>query len=258
MYIFFNYGFYLHIYIYMSFLFTVSIPACSSVCYTIEDGNNVPARLANAYASFRRWCKDMHATPNVKHFTKENLGWTSMTKFPDCSFKGADARLLLGWLLHFMDEPGTELDDVSTNAYIAAKAMDDFLRFCFGNKDSQGCRKILLTREEAVLCASMLKVYLDQFTFLARTCFNRAQQFFNFTPKFHYLMHVSWDLEMQILASGENDKILSPACFSTQMAEDATGRSCRIARTCHPNTTSLRVAQKWLITCKLMWNDMDE
>ena len=166
----------------------------------------MPARLSNAYGSFRRWRKDMRATPNVKHFTKENLGWTSMAKFPDCSFKGSDTRLLLGWLLHFMDDPGIVLDDVATNASIACKAIDDFLRFCFGNKDSQGCRKILLTREEAIRCLSMLKVYLDQFTFLARICFNRGQQFYNFTPKYHYLMHISWDLENQILQSGENEK----------------------------------------------------
>lgn len=197
----------------------------------------------------------MHVTPVVKHFTKENLNWTSMTKFPDCSFKGSDTRLLLGWLLHFMDDPSVALDDVATNACVAAKAIDDFLRFCFGNKDSQGCRKILLTREEAILCLSMLQVYLDQFTLLARACFNQGKQFYNYTPKFHYLMHVAYDLEQQILRSKKDEKILSPACFATQMAEDATGRSCRIARTCHPNTTSLRVAQKWLITCKLMWDD---
>ena len=227
----------------------------SCKCIYSQAGNNVPDRLANAYGSFRRWCKNMHATPAVKHFTKENLGWTSMAKFPDCSFKGGDTRLLLGWLLNFMEEPNVVLDEVATNACVAAKAIDDFLRLCFGNKDAQGCRKILLTQEEAILCLSMLKVYLDQFTFLARTCFNQAKQFFNYTPKFHYLMHVAFDLEQQILRSGKDEKIMSPACFATQMAEDATGRSCRIARTCHPNTTSLRVAQKWLITCKLAWDN---
>ena len=191
----------------------------SCKCIYSQAGNNVPDRLANAYGSFRQWCKNMHATPAVKHFTKENLGWTSMAKFPDCSFKGSDTRLLLGWLLNFMEEPNVVLDEVATNACVAAKAIDDFLRLCFGNKDAQGCRKILLTQEEAILCLSMLKVYLDQFTFLARTCFNQAKQFFNYTPKFHYLMHVAFDLEQQILRSGKDEKnyVASVLC-------DANGR----------------------------------
>ena len=149
-----------------------------------QAGNNVPDRLANAYGSFRRWCKNMHATPAVKHFTKENLGWTSMAKFPDCSFKGSDTRLLLGWLLNFMEEPNVVLDEVATNACVAAKAIDDFLRLCFGNKDAQGCRKILLTQEEAILCLSMLKVYRTNSPFLRGPASIRQNSFSIIRPNF--------------------------------------------------------------------------
>lgn len=216
----------------------------------IKDGTSVPKRLQSAYTIFRSYCKSMRETPMVKHFTKENLGWSSLRKFPECSFKGSDCRLLLGWLIHFVNEQNTPLDDVATTAYVAAMAIDNFL---FGSRDGQGCRKTMITRDEAISCKSMLKVFLEQFSSAAKLCFDRGQCFFNFTPKFHYLLHVEQDLEEQIL-NAQDGYILSPACFATQMAEDATGRSCRMARTCHPNTSSLRVAQKWLICCKLFWD----
>lgn len=177
-----------------------------------------------------------------------------MRKFPECSFKGSDTRLILGWLVQFVENRNAELDDVATSAFVAAMAMDNFLRCLFQNRDRQGCRRTTLTRDEAIKCHAMLKVYIQEFASIARKCFDRGQCFFQFVPKFHYMLHVAKELEEQILQAADGF-ILSPACFATQMAEDAVGRSCRMARTCHPSTSSLRVAQKWLITRKLVWDE---
>ena len=178
-----------------------------------------------------------------------------MRKFPECSFKGSDTRLLLGWLIHFAEnQNAAELDEVATSAFVAAMAIDNFLRCLFENRDRQGCRKTMLTRDEAIKCHAMLKVYLNQFGSIAKKCFDRGECFFQYVPKFHYILHMAKDLEDQVLQAADGF-ILSPACFATQMAEDAVGRSCRMARTCHPNTSSLRVSQKWLITCKLVWDE---
>lgn len=243
----------INIYIYKRHFERNSYPALAQL-YIRKDGTSVPKRLTNAYDSFRQWCRDNHHTPFVKHFTKENLGWASMRKFPERSFKGSDTRLLLGWLIHFVENQGAGLDEIATSAFVAAMAIDNFLRCLFENKDSQGCRKALLTRDEAIKCNSMLKVYLTEFGSIAKKCFDKGQCFFNFVPKYHYMLHVAKDLEDQILQAADGF-ILSPACFATQMAEDAVGRSCRMARTCHPNTSSLRVAQKWLIARKLFWDE---
>ena len=67
-------------------------------------------------------------------------------------------------------------------------------------------------------------------------------------------MHVAHDLAVQLNRVRDGEYILNPALFATQMAEDATGRSCRMARTVHVLTSNMRVAQKWLIATKLFWD----
>lgn len=220
-----------------------------------EAGGSIPAKLADAYTDFRQYCRGKHETPMVKHFTKENLGWNNMRRYPECSFKGSDTRLILGYVIAVLERPSTVLDAVSRTSYVAARAIDDFLRCVFGTKDDgNGCRKPLLTHDEGKHAADLLKVYLENFLACAKLCFEGSKCFFNLTPKNHYLMHIHYDMEAALRACGANGCILNPALFATQMAEDATGRSSRISRTVHPKTTSLRVAQKWMILAKLFWD----
>ena len=115
----------INIYIYKRHFERNSYPVLAQL-YIRKDGTSVPKRLTNAYDSFRQWCRDNHHTPFVKHFTKENLGWASMRKFPECSFKGSDTRLLLGWLIHFVENQGAGLDEIATSAFVAAMAIDNF------------------------------------------------------------------------------------------------------------------------------------
>ena len=177
-----------------------------------------------------------------------------MRRYPEASFKGSDTRLILGYVIAVLERPSTVLDEVSQKSYIAARAIDDFLRCIFGAKDGTGCRKALLTYNEGKHAANLLKVYLDNFMASAKLCFERTLCYFNITPKNHYLMHVHYDMEEALRACGADGCIVSPAVFATQMAEDATGRSSRISRTVHPKTTALRVSQKWMILAKLIWD----
>lgn len=220
--------------------------------FVYKEGTSIPARLASAYIYFRQHCKRIGEYPMVKHFTRENLGWTSLKSFPECSFKGSDTRLILSFLLDYMGQESISLDAVGTEAFIAAKGIDDFLRLVF-SKDNKKCKKSLWSKDEAISAVSMLEVYLHGFYKRAVQCHASKLCFFNITPKFHYLCHVGMELFQQI-NSAETQWILNPGVFATQMAEDATGRSCRMARTTHVSTSSLRVAQKWLIACKLFWD----
>ena len=86
----------------------------------------------------------------------------------------------------------------------------------------------------------------------ARGCYDQSLCFFNLTPKFHYLQHVSSDVKAQLDAG--HDEILNPALFATQMAEEYIGKSCQVARTTHPCTAVQRTAQKWLVFCKQWWD----
>ena len=190
----------------------------------------------------------------VKHFTRDNLGWASMNSYPECSFKGSDTRLILQFVIWKMEQDSVVLGEVASAALIGAKAMDDFLRYVFGTRDVRGCRKPLLLRHEGALALAYLSLYLERFYVCAERCFGRGLCFFVLTPKYHYLMHVAHDLAVQLDRVKDEEYILNPALFATQMAEDATGRSCRMARTVHVLTSSMRVAQKWLIAAKLFWD----
>ena len=216
----------------------------------------MPAKLAHAYSLFRVFCRDRRETPMVKHFTRDNLGWPSVRAYPTCSFKGSDTRLILGFVLQVLEQPSYILDDLEEHIYIAVKSIDDFLRHVFGSKCDSRCRKVLLDRNEGVHALTLLTSWTEKFYQCAQMCFDKQLCFFPLTPKYHYLLHVAADLRGQLNKLGDSSGcVLNPAVFATQMAEDATGRSCRIARSCHVRTASLRVAQKWLIAIKLFWDD---
>eukprot|EP00435_Cladocopium_sp_Y103_P026732 s1930_g6.t1 len=216
------------------------------LCHLGAEGNNIPDKLSWAYREFKRFCVQRNATPMVKHFTKENLGWSSLNSYPQCSFKGSDTRLILGFVLQTMRNPRVALDDIASEALLAASAMDDFLRLIFGLKDNTGCKQALLSVQEGSRALMLLKTWIQKFYSCARLCFDRNLRFFSLTPKYHFLLHVALDVEQQ-LSDCEREGgqfILNPGLFATQMAEDATGRSSRISRTVHVRTTALRVAQR--------------
>lgn len=147
------------------------------------------------------------------------------------------------------------------NGFVAARAMDDFMRLVFGSKSSSGCRKILLEKQEALHAVCLLNIWLEKYYHLALDCYQKGLCFYNLTPKYHYLCHVSADMELQLQKLHDETGgrgigfILNPAIFSTQMAEDHVGRLSRTSRTCHPTTASLRTAQKWLIISKAEWSE---
>ena len=67
---------------------------------------------------------------------------------------------------------------------------------------------------------------------------------------------MSDDIKKQLLVN-DLQCILNPALFSTQMAEDYIGKTCRVAKTVHPCTAAFRTAQKWLVVTKQVWDDSD-
>ena len=225
-----------------------------------QEGNNIPDKLSLAYCEFKRFCASKGETPMVKHFTKDNLGWSSLNSYPHCSFKGSDTRLILGFVLQVMLNPRVPLDDIASDALLAASAMDDFLRLIFGLKDNTGCKQALLSLQEGSRALVLLKTWIEKFYSCARLCLDRRLRFFGMTPKYHFLLHVALDIEKQLYECEQHGGqfILNPGLFATQMAEDATGRSSRMSRTVHVRTTALRVAQKWLIAVKLFWDEPEE
>ena len=95
-------------------------------------GRSIPSRLKEAYKLFRDFCSlVLHETPHVKQFTKENLNFLTSKHMPDCSFKGSDTRLVLQWLVNYLDGP-LHFDAKLTHMYAAAVgALPCVKRFIF-------------------------------------------------------------------------------------------------------------------------------
>ena len=112
-------------------LLGVARTLCASLlCYLVlvghftpcnpSEGAGVPARLLEAYRQFRDYCtRVLQATPNIKHFTRENMNWQSTNKMPESTMKAADCRLLLRWLVDYLDGP-LLLNDMLDFAFRAA------------------------------------------------------------------------------------------------------------------------------------------
>lgn len=169
----------------------------------------------------------------------------------ETSYKGSDVKLLLGFLIDFMKHDATHsLNQICFDALEAAGRMDDFLRLVFT------ADRLFLSREEAATALHYLDTWHEKYQACARACYDQSLVFFNLTPKVHYLFHVSDDIKKQLLVN-DLQCILNPAMFSTQMAENYIGKTCRVAKTVHPCTAAFRTAQKWLVVTKQVWDDND-
>lgn len=220
--------------------------ACAFLGST-KDGSSIPEKLRSAYGCFRQFCKARKETPVVKHFTRDNLNWDSMRKYPEASFKGSDSRLMLAFLLNFLEGIAVPTD-VEKDAFVAGKALDELLRLCYRE------RKEFMQRSEITTSISLMRVWSESFYKVAAACFNAKLNFFPVVPKFHYMLHVWHDLAEALKRSPANeDEFLNPALFSCQMAEDHVGRTCRISRSVHARNVPRRTAEKWLVQTWRLW-----
>ena len=213
-----------------------------------SDSRSRPALLREAYRQFKLFCsKILHETPHVKMFTQQNLNWMSLSAMPEASFKASDVRLMLKWLVAYFDQP-FQFDQYLCKIRDAACAIDNFLRACFS------CDRVYFTRQEAKQAQQCVDTFLACYADVARKCYDNQLVFYNLTPKYHYLAHISYDIQAQLEKGGH--QLVNPALFATQMAEDYVGRTCVMSRTTHQASAVLRTAQKWLVEARLRWNRM--
>ena len=141
-----------------------------------------------------------------------------------CLRKGSDARLLVKWLVDYLQQPWLR-DEIMECMLLALIAMDDFHRLCYQQAD-----RIWLTAAQAMSARHFLWQFFCSYVKAARLCHQQAKLFFNITPKFHYLLHIHEDLQR----CAGREYTLNPASFATQMDEDYVGVASQMGRTCHP------------------------
>lgn len=88
----------------------------SAICFLINMGHfvptdphlgrSIPVRIHEAYGDFKQFTHHiLKKTPNVKHWSRENLHWTGPRSMPENSFKASDTPLMLAWLLDYLGRP---------------------------------------------------------------------------------------------------------------------------------------------------------
>ena len=123
--------------------------------------------------------------------------------------------------------------------------MNDFLHECYTTDRTH------MTRAQATKACECLRAFFRNYIQAADLARRNRQIFWNLTPKFHYLMHVEYDMAVQ-LSSGAR-YIFNPYLFSTAMAEDSVGRLSMLSRSVHPLSMPSRVAQKYMLDAKQRW-----
>ena len=189
----------------------------------------------------------------VKSFTRENLGWPSLT----------DIRIFIQGKWYTFDlaircwrhATPRVLSWRYFHVWVyCRKSMDEFLRLIFGSVDECGCRNFAFTRT-AVASAFRCWIFFWKSIWPARKAvFSGNFVFPTSCPSIISSCTLPMIWRRRLSSCPLDGFVLSPGLFATQMAEDATGRTSRMARHVHIRNTSLRVAQRWLIACKLFWD----
>ena len=98
-----------------------------------SDGSRaLDSKLKSAFKNFKQFCQEIHETPTVKEWTKENFRRTSAGAYPDCSFKASDAHLILKWLENYLNSgPWRDDEGVLELLLTAVGNVNRFYRTCF-------------------------------------------------------------------------------------------------------------------------------
>ena len=74
--------------------------------------------------------------------------------------------------------------------------------------------------------------------------------YFNMVPKIHYLAHIAYHLNDSLR---KGVAVLNPSIWSTAMAEDYVGRTCRLSMRVHPSVVVRRGTECYLVLARLQW-----
>ncbi len=227
---------------------------------------NVVDLLRRAHDDFAFCCKRelYHATPHIKHFTKENFHYPQFGSFPNGGWKGGDTMLLLRWLLRvFRLGVKSPNDDARPNVPLVRNAVDrthrplleamyDGTRSALQFFSILHKNGLLLTRMECHDAFKAVDLFCSAYVFLAAKCAGLGLCRFHVQPKLHVFRHISVRLS-QLLETSDSTHFLSPAAFLCEMSEDYVGRISRISRRAPARNVCLRTLQRYLIQLHMEW-----
>ena len=227
----------------------------------------VDEMLERAFTDFRYWVRHEwrgKVTNYLVGFTKANLHFQDLQKFPYGRFKGSDQMLLLRWLAHVINF-GTFMEGDATRRGLsllmnppkveqvpffqqALKGCEGGINF-FHTLHREG---LWHSRDTSKHMASECFKFCVAYKSLAVWCHQKRMARFHLEPSLHTMMHFFVDLDK----AGEIN--LSPAASTTEMDEDFIGKICRTCRTIHASATTRRCIDRYLIRCHVEFQNLSQ
>ena len=216
--------------------------------FTPLDGSvDVESRLQTAHGFFAAFCQAKGQAPrDLKDFTKNNLHWPSQSAFPMLSCKAADTTLMLQWLEDFLGSVPVDLSDpLMQHGFRAVVSYNAFFRQLYTTD------RVWWSVRESNKGLLTLTTFLRSYASAAAESHRRKLCYFNMVPKLHYIAHIAYHLH-DCLSRGIT-RILNPSIWSTAMAEDYVGRTCRLSMRVHPSVVAKRGTERYLVLARRHW-----
>lgn len=191
------------------------------------------------------WTHQNGHRPWVQKLTKELLGWTSTTMYPNGTWhKGALWTTLMTWVESRFDAEGHLWDPVLQQVGETCKLCNAFLRSLY---DEDAWLEAARAKEIALLGHQ----FLVRYSRLAYAAHREGRLLWVVQPKLHAMHH----LVLYLYYSSRNGKTLNVLCYATQADEDFIGRPSRLSRrvTPKPLHSCHRVLERHLQGCYTQW-----
>lgn len=201
-------------------------------------------RLAWLTSHYRNWCKTVCVSPFITKISKYLISLNDASGAVGGWSKGSLTTQLMKWLVPLLEELPADEQGYLPRCREAARHLNAALSFLYE-------APLFLEADECKFVSMHGMAFLQEYAALAADMYRmRMPHLFPLFPKIHAVHHVWWQISTDHACHNFSMNPLSASC---QMDEDAIGRVSRTSRRVSARTTTLRTLQRYLITCKEVW-----
>ncbi|CAE7897038.1 unnamed protein product, partial [Symbiodinium microadriaticum] len=203
--------------------------------------------LAHLYGEMKAFAADRDLYLHMNALTKGMLGISSAADYPTGQwFKGADTTFVIKFLVFKFETvlPTAETDLPFLQTVLEClKASDGFLSSLYK-------AGLFLQRRRLVKIVRLGLEMVSAYTRCAALALSRSLARFKLTPKYHMLMHVIYQLQLDRDA---HRTPLNPLAYSCQMPEDFINRIATLARSVSPRYVPARSLYLYKVALARAW-----
>ena len=202
---------------------------------------------------------------HMKHFTRQLLHWPRADSFPHCRPKGSDVMLITRWLKRLLecgvyDAARAGRTGVSITLHpLQAWHAPFFRAMAAGSGAALSFFRVMhtsgiwLSRDLARQMSDNAYTFVEAYSALANLSFQAKLARFHMEPSYHFFHHYGVEYRLRIEAGEEC--ILSCSVDGCEADEDFVGKISLLSRKVHAATVSLRVLQRYMLTCRAIFSN---